>query len=133
MTGLTAVLGFALWVILLTFIYALPRVPQVLMGEKEGNAWGREKGETHTGLLMRAKHAHLNALEMLPVFAVVVFAGYLMDKAPTIDVLAAWVLYARIGQSVAHLIGTTTPLILVRANFFLAQLLLIGYMGIRLI
>jgi uncharacterized MAPEG superfamily protein len=133
MTGLVAVLGFALWVVLLTFIYALPRLPLIMSGKKEGNAWGREKGETNTGLLMRAKHAHMNALEVLPVFAVIVFTAYFMDKAAVVDTLAAYVLYTRLGQSIVHMIGTSTPLVLVRANLFAAQLLLIVYMGVGLL
>lgn len=133
MTGLESVLGFALWVVFLTFFYALPRLPQILLGQKEGNAWGREKGETNSGLLMRAKHAHLNALEVLPAFAAVVFTAYLMDKADVVNTLAAYVLYARLGQSIVHMIGTSTPLVLVRANLFAAQLLLVGYMGYGLI
>lgn len=133
MTGITAVLGFALWVILLTFIYATPRLPPIISGQKEGNAWGREKGETNTGLLMRAKHAHLNALEVLPVFATIVFAAYLMDKPVVVDTLAAYVLYARFGQSIVHMMGTSTPLVLIRANLFTAQLLLIAYMGYKLL
>lgn len=133
MTGLLAVVGYALWVIALTMIYALPRLPLIILGKKEGNAWGREKGETNTGLLMRAKHAHMNALEVLPVFAVIVFVAYFMDKAAVVDTLAAYVLYTRLGQSIVHLIGTATPLVLLRASLFSAQLLLILYMGLQLL
>jgi hypothetical protein len=34
------------------------------------------------------------------------------------------VLYARIGQTVVHLIGTAVPLVLLRAAFFVTQLLI---------
>ena len=133
MTGLVAVLGFALWIVVLTFLYASPRLVLIVTGKKEGNAWGREKGETNTGLLMRTKHAHLNALEVLPVFAVIVFTAYFMDKAAAVDTLAAFVLLARLGQSIVHMIGTSMPLVVVRANLFAIQLLLILYMGISLL
>ena len=133
MTGLVAVLGFALWIVVLTFFYASPRLVLIVTGKKEGNAWGREKGETNSGLLMRAKHAHLNALEVLPVFAAVVFVAYFMDKAAVVDTLAAFVLFARFGQSIVHMIGTSTPLVFIRANLFAIQLLLILYMGFNLL
>ena len=53
-------------------------------------------------------------------------------QGAAIDALAPWVLYARVGQSVVHLIGVNQPLVLVRAGLFGAQVVLFIIMLIRL-
>ncbi len=55
------------------------------------------------------------------MFAAVVFVAAFLAKSPIVDAIAAYVLYARIAQGVVHLIGTSLPLILVRATFYLIQ------------
>ena len=77
---------------------------------------------------MRAKHAHLNCLENLPIFAAIVLAGVAMGKAPVVDQVAAWVLYARLAQSTVHLIGVNHWLVFIRANFLVVQAALFLYM-----
>jgi len=130
MSGLEAVLLYVCVVIVLVLMYALPRVPQVLTGSKPADAWGRDKPSADPALLVRAQHAHANAVENFPLFLAVVAVGALMDKSATvIDPLAIYVVYLRIGQAVVHLIGTSFWLVMTRATFFLSQIALIGYMA----
>jgi uncharacterized MAPEG superfamily protein len=128
MTGITALLLFAAWTLVLMFIYVNYRVVLTLTLKKAANSWGRAAADSDPPFVQRAHHAHLNAVENLPVFAAIVLAASALGKAPVVDAVAAWVLYLRLAQSVTHLIGTTALLVFIRANFFLLQALLYCYM-----
>jgi uncharacterized MAPEG superfamily protein len=132
MTGIIAVLGFALWTLLLMFISVNWRVLEVLRG-RPANSWGRDGAIAKPAIVVRMEHAHLNCLENLPVFAVLVFAAYFMGKQPVVDALACYVVYARVAQSTVHLLGTSPALVLIRATFFVMQVLMFFYMFWRLL
>ncbi|TXH03768.1 MAG: MAPEG family protein [Nevskiaceae bacterium] len=133
MTGLTAVVVYIIWTLLLTGLYALPRIPLVLTGKRRADNWERTKAPSDPAFLIRAKGAHLNCLENLPLFAGLVFVAALLQKSAVVDALAAYVIYARVGQSVAHLLGTSLPLVLVRASLFLAQVVMMLFIAFRLL
>jgi len=132
--SLTAVALFAGWALLLVVIPVGYRVFAVLAQGKGADSWTRgRQQETEPGLVERAAHAHMNTLENLPVFAALVLAGVASGQGAAIDALAPWVLYARMAQSVVHLIGVNHWLVLVRAGFFSVQLILFLVMLFRLI
>jgi uncharacterized MAPEG superfamily protein len=128
MTAITALLLFAAWTLVLMFVYVGYRIVLVLSMKKPANSWGREDKVDDPAFLVRAKHAHLNCLENLPVFAAIVLAAMALGKAPVVDAVAAFVLYARLAQSVVHLIGVSHWLVFIRANLLLVQALLFAYM-----
>ena len=128
MTGITALLLFATWTLVLMFTYVGYRVVLVLAMKKPANSWGRDDKVDDPAFIVRAKHAHLNALENLPVFAAIVLAAVALDKAPVVDQVAAWVLYARLAQSAVHLIGVSHWLVFIRANLLVVQAALFLYM-----
>ena len=127
MTAMIAVLGFALWTLLLVFVSVNWRVLEVLRG-RAMNSWGRDDGIAVPDLVKRMQHAHLNCLENLPIFAVLVFAAYFMGKSAAVDGLDMYVLYARLAQSLVHMIGTSAALVFVRATFYVLQVLMFFYM-----
>lgn len=127
MTGIIAVLGFALWTLILVFTSVNWRVIEVLRG-KGMNSWGRDDGIPVPAIVKRMQHAHLNCLENLPIFAILVFAAYFLGKQPVVDSLACYVLYARLAQTLVHLIGTSSALVFVRATFYVIQVLIFFYM-----
>jgi uncharacterized MAPEG superfamily protein len=128
--SLTALLGFAAWAVLLIFVVFLYRTAVVFAGRKAANAWQRAERPPadEPAIITRIGHAHLNTVENLPIFAAIVAAAAAAGKLPVTDTVALWVVYARIAQSVTHLIGTTHWLVVIRANFFAVQLLLYAYM-----
>ncbi len=128
MNALTAVLLFAAWTLALAMIYVVPRLPPVLLGKRPANAWTRGNPSIDAPVIVRAQHAHLNALENLPIFLTVVAAALLTDRGAVIDPLAPYVLYARIGQSLIHLMGTAFLHVLLRATFYFVQVALMAYM-----
>ena len=133
MTGFTAVLLYAIWTLLLPVFYASYRAPLILGGRKRADHWERGKPVDDPPLLARAKSTHLNCTENFPVFAAVVCIAALLGKSAPIDALAAYVLYARIAQSVTHIIGTSTVLVLIRGIFYAIQIVLIFTMILTLL
>lgn len=128
MNALTALLAFATWTLVLMLAYVLPRVFATLTLQKKANAWPRDVPGTESPLLQRAHHAHLNCVENLPVLGAIVLTAAAMGKLPVIDMLAPWVFYLRVAQSLVHLSGTGPAQVFVRANFFLLQVALMGWM-----
>lgn len=133
MTAFAAVLFYILWMILLTLLYATPRIPQALFGIKPIDSWERNKAPVDPPVLQRIKAAHLNSIESFALFAGVVVIAALMGKVAVADSVAAYILYARIAQGVAHALGTSFVLVLLRATFFLVQMALIGYIAVSLL
>jgi uncharacterized MAPEG superfamily protein len=129
MTGLTALLIFVVWTLLLMFVYVFPRVAQVLVGKKKANAWTRGQPTDDPPLIVRAQHAHMNCVENLPVYAAIVLAASALGRTEAVDgwVAAAFILL-RLAQGLVHLAGTSHMLVFVRANLFVPQVLLCFYM-----
>ncbi|MFC4249861.1 MAPEG family protein [Sinimarinibacterium flocculans] len=133
MSAFDAVLLYILWMIVLLLIYAGPRIPQALVGAKAIDSWERNKAPVDPPMFQRAKSAHLNCIENLPLFAGVVAIAGLMNQIAIADSVAAWVLYARVAQSAVHISGTSFIQIMLRATFFLIQVVLIGYIAVKLL
>jgi len=121
MTGFAAVLLYVVWLQLLMLAYAFPRLPMAIIGKKRLDSWERTEANADPALLVRAKGAHLNGVENFALFAAVVVIAALMGKSAVVDQVAGYILLARIGQGVTHLMGTATPFMLIRATLFLAQ------------
>ena len=128
MTGMTALLLFAGWTLILMFIYVNYRVLLTLTGKKPANSWTRGQPNEDPAFITRVHHAHLNAVENLPVFAAIVLGAYALDKNAVVDAVGAYVLYLRLAQSTIHMISTSATAVFVRAVFFTLQALLFLYM-----
>src|SRR6185295_15830392 len=118
MDAYSAVLLYAAWTLLLPIFYAGIRVPAIAGGKKSADHWERGKTPDDPPLLQRAKNAHLNSIENFPIFA------GLMGKLAIPDAVAGYVLYARVLQSVMHMLGTSLPLIALRGFFYAVQIAL---------
>jgi uncharacterized MAPEG superfamily protein len=133
MTPIQALLGFAAWTLLLIAGVFLYRGMRFLTGTPI-NHWPRSnKPADDAPFVKRLEDAHANCLENLPVFAVIVLVAAALGRLADIQALAPWVLYARIGQSLAHLSGTGPVNVFVRASFWSAQLALFGWMLVKLL
>jgi len=132
MSALQALLGFAAWTLLLIAAVFLYRGMRFLGGTPI-NHWPRQaKPADDAPIVRRLEDAHANCLENLPVFAVIVLAAAALGRLGDIQMLAPWVLYARIGQSLAHLSGTGPMNVFVRASFWSVQLGLFAWMLVKL-
>lgn len=133
MTGFIAVLLYVVWMQVLTLAYAFPRVPMAILGDHKFADWERTEANRDPPFMVRAKGAHLNCVENFPLFAAVVVIAALMGKSAVVDGLAIFILVARIGQSVSHVISTAPAFVLLRATFFLAQVGMIFWICYQLI
>lgn len=133
MSALHALLGFAAWTLLLVIVVFFYRGTRFLGGTPI-NSWPRDKQhEGDAPLVRRFADAHANCLENLPVFAVIVLVAAQWGRLDAVNTLAPWVLYARIGQTLAHLSGVGQANVLVRATFWGAQLGLFVAMLVKLV
>jgi uncharacterized MAPEG superfamily protein len=132
--SLIALLGFVGWTVFLVFVVLLIRTVAVFTGRKKANAWprGQPPPADEPGFVTRIGHAHLNCIESLPVFAALIAVAAASGQLGVTDKVAMWVLYARIAQSVTHMIGVTHWLVFIRANFLAVQLALFAYMTLGL-
>lgn len=133
MTGITALLLFALWTLLMMFLSQGYRLSQIMTFKKPVNAFPRSAPNTDPGLFARARDAHANCLENLPIFGAIVLAAAAIGQSSVADAVGVYVLLARVAQSVTHLIGTTVTLVWVRATFFFIQVILFVTMTLQLI
>lgn len=120
-----ALLGFALWtVLLLFFTVGIYRWSRILTGRVEIKEFRADhvKGEDW---YRRSMRAHANCIENLPIFTVLVFVMYVTKiSALSLDAMAVTVLLARICQSLVHVsFIQTNRVALVRFLFFLIQVL----------
>jgi uncharacterized MAPEG superfamily protein len=123
MTGMTALLLFAAWTLLLMFSYVTYRTLMVVRGSSAAS-WTRGSGYDVPALVRRMENAHANCVENLPVYAAIVLAAFALGQSSVVDATALWFLLARLGQSVVHVIGVNHVLVLVRATFYTIQVLI---------
>lgn len=120
--AICALLGFTAWTLALVIAVFLYRGIRFLGGTAI-NSWPRGvRSVTDAPIIGRIADAHANCLENLPVFAVIVLAAAAMGRVDALAGLAPYVLYARIGQTLAHLSGTGKLNVLIRATFWAIQL-----------
>ena len=120
-TTATALIGFAAWQLVLTLALAAYRTTLVQTGRKAANDFSPD-GSDVSEFGQRLTRARDNCYENLPVFAALAAGASLAGKVALLDPLAMSLLYARIGQSVTHLVSTSVPAIFVRFGFYLVQL-----------
>lgn len=128
---LMAVIGYALWTLLLGMAIAITRVAYVIKGAKAANEFA-PSGEDIGGFVVRLTRAHANCYENLPAFLAVCFAAVASGNGAISDSLAMWVLYARVAQSVVHIVTTSPPAVNLRFVFWGAQIVLIVVIAIRI-
>ena len=129
---LTALLGFAAWYVVLTIVMGLVRVGLVFAGRRQANTFA-VNGSDLSPFGQRLTRARDNCYETLPIFAAIALVATLSWRSNVTDPLAMWVLYARIAQTLTHLASTSVPAVILRANFFFAQMLIYLWWSIRLL
>ncbi len=130
--SMIALVGFGLWTIILVFLLANVRLAVTMKSGKELNTFSPD-GKDVDGFAQRLTRAHLNCLELLPVAGAVMLSAAVTGNGGITDPWAMILLYARIGQSVIHLIGTSVPLVLIRATLFVVQLVILAIWSYKLL
>ena len=128
----TALLGFAGWYVLLTFALGFFRSGLVLSGQKAANTFLPD-GSDVGAFGRRLNRARDNCYETLPLFVALALAASIAGKLAVIDPLAMYLLYARIGQSLTHIVSTSIMAINVRFFFFIVQVVIYAIWVVRLL
>ena len=117
-----AILWLVMWWALL--MVQLPLV-RLLASRKTGSMAFDPNGFDLQGYGRRLTRAIANCQENIPIYIGVLLFAIVTDTTAITNATAIWLLYARIAQSVTHLLSTSSPMILLRFFFFLVQFLLI--------
>ncbi len=128
----TALLGFAGWYLVLTFALGFFRSGLVLSGQKAANTFATD-GSDVGAFGRRLNRARDNCYETLPLFVAIAVAASIAGKLAVVDPLAMYVLYARIGQSLTHVVSTSIMAINVRFFFFIVQIVIYAIWVVRLL
>ncbi len=127
-----ALTAFACWTLLLVLGIGLLRTG-VIMGGGRPSMRFDPTGADLTPFSERLCRAHANCYENLPIFGALVAVALATGQSASVDDLAMWVLYARLGQSTVHLLSVSPPAIVVRFVLYLAQWFLMVAMAWRLL
>lgn len=119
--SIIALVWFALWTIALVLGIGVLRFLELRKGAHPASF---RAGERHgSEPYWRLYRAHANALENLPVFAVIVLTGWVTGmETKTFNQLAVIVLIARIVQSAIHIASGHSYAIFARFLFYAVQI-----------
>lgn len=124
-TALTAALALAL---------VFYRSSLIMTGKTSADSWtrGAEKWQD-SSIMQRVQHAHLNCLENLPIFAIIVLVAAFIGKLTIIDDLACIFIGLRLAQTVTHIVMVNHWAVMLRATFYIGQMALIAYWLLKLV
>ena len=132
-TSIMALLAFTALTLALITSVVLYRVFLVFTGKTPANSWTRgAQTWNDPALVTRISHAHLNCMENLPLFAIIVLVAAYTGQTHITDPLACWYLIARFAQSGVHLLGVNHWLVFIRANLIVAQWVILACWLIKL-
>lgn len=116
-----ALLGFVAWTLILGIWVVSIRSIKVLMGEKKSNEF--PSGIQHgSDFYWRLNRAHVNCIENLPLFGVLVLIGAFAGVIDATFILVSQiVLGARIVQTLAHISSGSVLAVNVRFTGFIVQ------------
>ncbi len=131
---LLALGGFAGWTLVLSFLLLNMRGYYAFLSNNKValNKFSPD-GSNTPGFGQRLTRAHLNCIEMLPVFGALVIVASLSDQLEIMNTTVIYVLYARIGQSIIHMISTHLLAVLLRASLWSIQLALLLFYSYQLL
>ncbi|MEX2481402.1 MAG: MAPEG family protein [Gammaproteobacteria bacterium] len=112
----TAMLGLIAWTMILTLLMLTARFSAMFKGHPVNTF--TQDGSELPALGQRLTRAHANSLEWLVIPIGLLGYALATGQGAVTDGLAMFFLGARVLQSVAHMISTSPPLVLVRATFF---------------
>jgi uncharacterized MAPEG superfamily protein len=119
-----ALLGFALWTLLLAVLIAATRTVIVMQGKRAANEFS-PTGEDVGGFSRRLARAHANCYENLSIVIAVLISAVLAGHSAVADRYAMWILYGRVFQSMVHIASTSVPAVYLRFAFYAAQVALL--------
>ena len=116
-----ALLGYITWILVLLICLATYRTLLVAKKEQAVNGF-KPDGSDSPALGERITRAQSNCVESFAFIGGLMLLALATDSAAITNGLALFLLAARLGQSVTHLISTSELAVQIRFAFFLAQI-----------
>lgn len=129
---LTTLTGFVAWSLFLLVLMEVIRSKLVLTKAVKANGFNPENSNL-SPFMQRLARAHANCIEGLPVFGGLMLIALVASKTSITDPLAYIFLFARILQSVIHLISISALAVTFRFSAFAVQLGIGVYWAISLL
>ncbi|GAB2684149.1 MAPEG family protein [Aliiglaciecola sp. 3_MG-2023] len=116
-----ALLGYISWTLLLLILLAAYRTILVSQKQRLPNQF-KADGSDSPDFGQRLTRAHLNCAESFVLIGGTMLAALATNASAITDTLAYYLLAARLGQSVVHLVSTSVMAVQIRFVFFLIQI-----------
>jgi len=129
---LTTLAGFVAWSLFLLVLMEVIRSKLVLTKVVAANGFNPENSNL-SPFMQRLARAHANCIEGLPIFGGLMLIAVVAGRTSITDPLAYIFLFARILQSVIHLISISALAVTFRFSAFAVQLGIGVYWAFRLL
>ena len=116
-----AIIGLASWYVAVLLMLAVFRVYTGAATGKAANTFAPD-GSDVPGFGQRLVRVHANCYENIPLYIGVLLFAMVAGQSVITNPTACWLLYARIAQSLVHLVSVSVPAVLVRFALFAVQL-----------
>lgn len=130
--GITVLVLYTLWTVLLLIALAGARTSMVLTRKRAPNKFD-PGGADMPPPIHRLTRTHANCVESFPWIAAPLLLAAAMNLHHLVDPLAWILLAARIAQSVVHLASTSSVAVQIRFALFLVQLAIVVYWCVLLL
>jgi hypothetical protein len=117
---------FIAWTLFLLVLMEIIRSYLVVSGRAKSNEFKPDNANL-SPFLQRLARAHANCVESLPVIGGILLVAIVTRRTEITDALAAWLLLARIAQSITHLLSLSVFAVNTRFFFFAVQIAIAVY------
>lgn len=124
-TTLAALVGYITWTFALITALELARTYLVLVKGYPATQF-KADGADISPIMGRLCRAHANCVEGFPIFGGLLLLALAAGHTKITDPLALYLLAARLGQSLTHLVSGGAGAVNIRFAFFVAQLAIAG-------
>ncbi|GAA0859469.1 MAPEG family protein [Aliiglaciecola litoralis] len=121
-----ALIGYISWTVFLLVVIAVYRTRLVLTKERLPNGF-KADGSDSPAFGQRLTRAQLNCAESFVFTGGVMLLALATNSSVITDPLALWLLGARIGQSIMHLLSTSVLAVQIRFALFVVQVVISAY------
>jgi uncharacterized MAPEG superfamily protein len=124
--------GLTLWTLILLILMEALRTRYVVTKAVAANEF-RPDNSNLSPFMRRLARAHANCVESVPIFGILLIAALLSNRAGITNLLAPWLLAARLIQSCVHLASLSVAAVNVRFVAFAVQIAIAVYWAFALL
>ncbi len=118
-----ALLGYVVWMLILTLAIAGLRSALILSGQRAANNFD-PSGADVSPFSARLCRTHANGYEHFPIIGGLLLFALATGQTAVTDPLALTLLAARVAQGAVHLVSTSVIAVYARFGFFVVQMII---------